>query len=66
MPFQYEENLSASRRATRRAALLIERSKVILARSHDMLNDSDRRLWEGEVRRRDGEEEQTRQSQKDA
>lgn len=64
MPHEYEPTWLSAREAARRAMQLVERSRETLERSHHILNESDRRIWEAEVIRRDLEDSQrTRDNQ---
>ena len=56
MPHDYERTWLSAREAARRAMQLIERSWESLERSQRILDDTDRRIWEADVIRRDAED----------
>jgi hypothetical protein len=56
VPFDHEKNWCGARGLARLGLRLIEQSREAMARSHRILNESETRIWEAEVLRRDAED----------
>ena len=56
MPWNHEEHWFGARGLARLGIRLIEQSREAMARSHRILNESETRIWEAEVLRRDAED----------